>query len=149
MRQLARCGALAAALLVLSSPSAHAALQDLLGRYGSQTTRGIAMVKLRIVGDQVMMGVWGRCSPQNCYWGEQPLQLFGANVGTPIEAGAVAGIAQFTTPATQTMVVVRKSVGGSLLYQAFTNFTDNSGRASYMDADKLDPCASPTCAAAR
>jgi hypothetical protein len=146
MNVLPRCGALcAAALLAFTSTAAHGAVADFVGRWGSPTTRGIAMVKMRIAGDQMVMHVWGKCSPQLCDWGEQPVQLFAGSVGVPIADGALAAIAQFTARATQTMVVVRKSVGGGLLYQAFTNFTDNSGRTNYLEVDKLDPCASPGC----
>lgn len=126
------CGAAvlaAVALTGLVSP-ASAAMRDYFGTwYAAGPTDDITRIDVRRNGDEVVLHVWGRCQPANCDWGDTPARVFAPNVGDPLWPAANAITAEYDNGREHTLLILR-SVGGQLRYQAFTSFHDGSGRTN-------------------
>ncbi len=122
-----------AILTWMTATAAFASLNQFSGRWTNTdaNTRGITTQEIRVTGSNVTVHAWGKCTPQDCDWGQVGAYAYGPDVSSNLAGSAQAVTAVFQTSFSQTLLVLRTGRRGQLVGETFTRFTDNSGRSNY------------------
>jgi hypothetical protein len=117
----------------MATITASASLNQFSGRWTNTdaNTPGITTLEIGVSGNSVTIHAWGKCTPQDCDWGQVGAFAYGPNVSSNLAGTAEAVTAIFQTSFSQTMLVLRAGRSGQLVGETFTRFTDNSGRSNY------------------
>jgi hypothetical protein len=117
----------------MTATTAFASLNQFSGRWRNTDadTRGITTLEIRVTGNNATVHAWGKCTPQDCDWGQEGAYAYGPNVSSNLAGSAQALTAVFQTGFSQTLLVLRAGRRGQLVGETFTRFTDNSGRSNY------------------
>ena len=83
-------------------------------------TQSVTRVHIRLDGDKIVAHEWGRCSPQECDWGDATATAKGSGLSVTWKTGF--------SIVTQELALLDD---GSLQVSTHTHFTDNSGRKDY------------------
>jgi hypothetical protein len=101
-------------------------------------TGGITRAEIRIVGKQLRLHVFGKCSPNDCDWGEVDARAYGPNVSADLRTSTRGVMAQFETNFARRVLVARPEGANHLVIETFTAFTDSSGRTAYQSVDTME-----------
>jgi hypothetical protein len=124
--------------LTLAATPARAQMSRFLGNWdAADSTDQVARVLIAQTGTQVTVHVWGRCTPRLCDWGEQPAVAYSTGVADDPFEHAEAVLADFRVPQVRSITVVRPAGEDEIEVEAFTQFTDGSGRMSYLLHNRL------------
>ena len=117
----------------MTATTAFASLNEFSGQWNNTdpNTGGITTLEIRVTGNNVTVHAWGKCTPQDCDWGQVSAHAYGPNVSSNLAGSAQAVTAVFQTGFSQTLLVLRAGGRGQLVGETFTRFTDNSGRNNY------------------
>lgn len=83
-------------------------------------TRGITRISIRSLFGSIVVQMWGKCHPTDCYWGE------GQAIVSETDGSQL--ILSWNPGFSSRQQVIRKMDDGRLQVDTFTKFTDNSGR---------------------
>jgi hypothetical protein len=90
-------------------------------------TRNLVRIVVAPSGSEITVHAFGACSPTPCDWGAVPGLVYASNVSS---TSAIAFTAQYKFSFSQ-VIVTGVLDNGSLIVEAFTHFTDKSGRSDY------------------
>lgn len=131
----------ASALLAFSAGPAAAGTADFVGTWQNTDadTNNITRVEVSRVGRSggLRVQVFGQCSPRDCDWGTVNANVYAPSAGGNLERDANVLIANFPTSFSRQTVILRLQRDGGIRYEAFTDFTDRSGRTSYATQGSL------------
>ncbi len=99
----------------------------------NSATRDIVKVVIAAAGSGISVHAFGACVPSPCDWGAVNGLAYSASVSS---SQAIAFTAQFKFSFSQ-VTLVGHLQGRELLIEAFTHFTDGSGRNDYYAADTM------------
>jgi len=127
-------------MLLLYHSLSFAAISQFTGTWknADPNTRGITRLTITGNGNALKMQAWGKCTPQDCDWGEVTAYPYAPDVSSGIEQNAQAVSATFNTSFSQTLVIVRPLSRSSLRAETYTRFTDGSGRSNYTSSYTLN-----------
>jgi len=90
-------------------------------------TRDIVKLVIAVAGTGITVHAFGACSPTPCDWGSVSGLAYAANVSS---SPAIAFSAAYRFSFSQVILTGRVQ-GKQLIVDAFTHFTDGSGRSDY------------------
>lgn len=141
LQKLAVAVAAASALLAFFAGPAAAGTADFVGTWQNTdtNTNNITRVEVSRVGRSggLRVQVFGQCSPRDCDWGTVNANVYAPSAGGNLERDANVLIANFPTSFSRQTVILRLQRDGGIRYEAFTDFTDRSGRTSYATQGSL------------
>lgn len=117
----------ATAAAVVSTP--------LLGTWNNvnPATRDIIKVVIAAAGSGIKVDAFGACTPTPCNWGSVAGLAYASGVSS---SPAIAFSAQYKFSFSQ-VILVGHLQGKNLMLEAFTHFTDGSGRSDYYATDTM------------
>lgn len=125
---------------ILEKPAAAAAAHlvspaNLVGTWTNvdHATRDIVKVVIAAAGSGLTVHAYGACSPTPCDWGSVAGLAYSANVSS---TASVAFTAQVKFSFAQ-VTLTGHLQGNNLILEAFTHFTDGSGRNDYYAVDTM------------
>lgn len=95
------------------------------------TGRGLTRIQIYFSGNQLQIHTFGSCVPQDCDWGVVSAQAYAPNVSTNIRETTEAISAFYETTFVKTLLIVYPADVNQLRVEAFSVFTDRSGRSPY------------------
>jgi hypothetical protein len=99
----------------------------------NSATRDLVKIVITAAGSGIKVDAYGACSPTPCNWGNVAGLDYAASVSS---SPAVAFSAQYKFSFSQ-VILVGHLHGKELLVEAFTHFTDGSGRSDYYATDTM------------
>ena len=120
-------------MLVFVSATAFAGLDDFAGTWKNtdRNTGGITTLRIKVDGLDVRVHAWGKCHPKDCDWGEIGADAYGSNPSSNILANTRVLIANYKTNFSRTILIMTRAGSDKLKAEAYTRFTDYSGRKNY------------------
>ena len=97
-------------------------------------TRGIIAMAIGQQDGQTLMRAWGACTPSPCKWGQTRVSFLAPNVSSQ---EVMAATAVFRTNFETTRLTMRPAKGRTIIVEAMTHFTDNSGRSDHTQTEKF------------
>jgi len=101
------------------------------------TGHGITRIQVQLSNGQLRLHAFGACHPQDCDWGEVDAQAYAPNVSASVRDTTEVISAQFVTGFSRTLLLAYPVGADQLRVEAFTVFTDTSGRSPYHQATVL------------
>ena len=122
-------------LLCFWSETLNAQLQRFSGTWKNTNphARSITRLRVDVIGKQVTLHAWGKCSPVDCDWGSVDGVLYGPDVrADAIETTRVV-VGSFVDRIRNTLLIVRVGDNGRVSAEILTRYADLSGRSNVTD----------------
>jgi hypothetical protein len=119
-------------VLPLSASALSAQINTFLGTWKNvdPNAQGLTTLRIEIVGTNLKVRAWGKCSPSDCPWGETEGTPYGSDIHADVPQTARVISAQFSSKISQTLLVVHAAQNGRLQADVLKRYTDTSGRAN-------------------
>src|SRR5262245_9546505 len=130
--------AAAAAMLAFATP-ASAGVDDFNGQWVNQDSASSGVTRVSVTRGRggVRVHVFGRCHPSDCDWDEANATPFASSAAGDAWRDANVLMAQYNADYARRTVILRLTRSG-VDYEVFTDFTDASRRADYVERGRLE-----------
>jgi len=96
---------------------------------------GVTALEIGVTGPEVKVGAWGRCHPEECYWGSANSSIaYGPRIDSDLASEATALSAIWRSSFGETLMVILPSEPDQIRADVYTRFPDGSGRSAYAES---------------
>jgi hypothetical protein len=127
-------------IMLIVNPVFGAGVNQFHGNWKNIDTKtgGITRVNIRITGQNIVLQVWGKCSPRDCDWGRVPAYAYTSSVSGDIAANTEALSASFNNGFSEVILIMKLQSNNRLVIETFTLFKDKSGRNHYQSVSTFE-----------